>query len=153
MQQAREKVMRWEANKKKHGTLNAYMVVPENPNPVESNGFIGAFGETALGGIFGLSVDDSLVKYGDGGKDFIINKKIVDTKTARKPVFLISKTYLVLKARTDIYVLARFTDPNRIDFLGWGTKSEMLAAPVKDFGYGPNHAILREDLHGMDEEW
>jgi len=151
MQKSREKVARWEANKKKHGTLNPYMVVPENPNPVDSNGVIGAFGETALGGIFGLSVDESLMKYGDGGKDFIIARKIVDTKTARKPIFLIAKTHLVPKAKTDIYILAKFTEPNRIDFLGWATKMEMLAAVIKDFGYGTNYAIPRGELQQMND--
>lgn len=151
MKKSREKVARWEANKKKHGTLNPYMVDPNNPNPVESNGAIGAFGETALGGIFGLSVDKSLMKYGDGGTDFVIRGKILDVKTARKPVFLIAKTYLVPKAKTDIYILARFTEPNRIDFLGWATKAEMLLAEIRDFGYGKNHAILQDKIHGMDE--
>jgi len=107
---------------------------------------VGMVGEAAFALRFGLKMDLALRSKGDGGTDFILPLGFkVDVKTARKPYNLIVEQG---KVDADIFILAKYVDDTKeVSFLGWAWKSEILSAPIKDFGHGIlNHFIAADRL-------
>jgi hypothetical protein len=98
---------------------------------------------------YGVPVDLKARAGGDGGIDFVIALKYtVDVKTARKAFNLIVEEG---KVKADIFVLASFCDDTgEASLIGWAWRTEVLKAPVKDFGHGiMNHYIPLGSLHPM----
>lgn len=111
--------------------------------------FVGLAGEEEFAWQYGLEVDRTSRPAGDKGIDFIHSAVgSIDVKTARKAYNLIVEKG---KVYSNIYVLARYNDTTqRAELLGWATRQEVLAAPVKDFGYGVfNHYIPVAALRSM----
>ena len=111
--------------------------------------YIGLKGEAQFSEEFGLDLDLKLRPEGDKGSDFSTKLGSVDVKTARKAYNLIVEKN---KVHADIYILAHYSDPaDKAVLLGWTIKDQVLAAPIKDFGYNIiNHYIPKEKLMPME---
>jgi hypothetical protein len=106
----------------------------ENENKED---IIGIAGEIAFAERYGLKPDLEIRPLGDGHVDFEIEsngKKIltIDVKTARKPYNLLIKK-LEMERAADIFVLAKYSEEGKVDFLGWTTKEIMKGQPIKVF--------------------
>lgn len=150
MERAIKRAYRVNENKEKHKTGNPYFDTTVAPGSQVKSSWLGEYGQEAMAEKYGLPIDDSLKKYGDGGRDFILFGRITDVKAARKATFLLVKPHLIKRNATERYILAEFTEPNRIALLGWATKAEVATAPITNFGFRDNLSVLREDLHDME---
>jgi len=111
--------------------------------------YVGLKGESQFATEFGFEIDSKLRAGGDKGVDFESTLGTIDVKTARKAYNLIVEEN---KVASDIYVLAQYMDKtDTVELLGWASKKEILAAPVRDFGYGIiNHYIPKNNLKSME---
>ncbi|MGA0841019.1 MAG: hypothetical protein ACO3P1_14115 [Pseudomonadales bacterium] len=112
---------------------------------------VGLAGELALSQLTGLSPDLTLRPGGDGGTDaHILIAYTVNVHAARKPYNLLHEQG---SATADILVLAAYSDKTgEATLVGWEWGAKVLAAPVKDFGYGIlNHYIPAKNLRPISE--
>ena len=109
---------------------------------------VGLAGEYAFGSVFALMPDWEVRPGGDNGIDFNVGAGTLDVKTARKPFNLIVE---VGTTPADILVLAGWDDETTtVELIGWETRTQILMAPRKDFGYGiVNHYIEAASLRKM----
>ena len=110
---------------------------------------LGVLGEIAMSLRYGVPFDAKLRPAGDGGRDVLLPMKfITDVKIARTPGNLIVEQG---KVKAQLYVLGRHNEGTLPTLLGWETRAAVLAAPVKDFGYGIlNHYIPADRLRSME---
>jgi len=139
---------------KTHGNARKDLHNPIKPQPylVKDQDPMGMMGEMYLALLLGHSVDLEQKIDGDGGFDFTIPLNFtVDVKTTDKTPRANNLLVEQGKVRADIYVAAMHEN-DMIDFVGWAMKSEVLAAPTKDFGRGLiNHYIDLDNLRPMSE--
>jgi|SRR6056300_316705 len=139
---------------KTHGNARKDLHNPIKPQPylVKDQDPMGMMGEMYLALLLGHSVDLEQKIDGDGGFDFTIPLNFtVDVKTTDKTPRANNLLVEQGKVRADIYVAAMHEN-GMIDFVGWVMKSEVLAAPTKDFGRGLiNHYIDLDNLRPMSE--
>ena len=114
--------------------------------------FVGLCGEREFAIMFDLPMDLRLRPKGDGGIDFVLEDgRTVDVKTFRKAYNLLVEKSKASRC-ADILVLAQFHEGDDVELLGWATKDEIHAAPVKDFGYGvESHYISCRALREMED--
>lgn len=126
--------------------------IEEQPALVKDQDPMGMMGEMYLALLLGHSVDLEQKINGDGGFDFTIPLNFtIDVKTTDKTPRANNLLVEQGKVRADIYVAAMHEN-GMIDFVGWAMRSEVLAAPTKDFGRGlTNHYIDLSHLRPMND--
>lgn len=109
--------------------------------------YIGLLGEVRFSELYNLSIDLTSKPKGDNGIDFYTPIGTIDVKTAQKPYHLLVEKGKVF---ADIYVLAQFSMPDIINFIGWHYGEYISQQPTKYFGYNIlNHYIHQSALYSM----
>lgn len=109
--------------------------------------FIGLLGEIRFSELYNLSIDLTIKHEGDKGIDFYSPIGTIDVKTAQKPYHLLVEKGKVF---ADIYVLAQFSMPDIINFIGWHYGEFISNQPTKYFGYNVlNHFVHQSALYSM----
>ena len=109
--------------------------------------YIGLLGEVRFSELYNLSIDLTSKHKGDNGIDFYTPIGTIDVKTAQKPYHLLVEKGKVF---ADIYVLAQFSMPDIINFIGWHYGEYISQQPTKYFGYNIlNHYIHQSALYSM----
>lgn len=121
---------------------------------------IGISGEIAFSKRYNLQPDLEIRPNGDNHIDFKVKftgdkvQKIftIDIKTAQKAYNLLIKKWEINKC-ADILVLAKYTENEPVEFLGWTTKKIMQKQPIKVFSsLGiENYYLPVEKLHDMKD--
>ena len=121
---------------------------------------MGAYGEIRFADRYGLSVDRSVKKGGDGGIDFTVDIEgdksplTIDVKTFKPPAIhmLVKAEHMKAGKVARIFVLA-VDDGERLEFLGWSSKKEMQTMPIKPFVVGgpDNHYLHQSKLQPMEK--
>ena len=100
---------------------------------------IGIAGVIVFAEKFGLTFDEDVRPFGDGGKDFTVKVNgedlTIDVKTYMKPCNLLIKE-ADLHQCADVLVLAKYTDFGEdcgVEFLGWETRDVMRVMPRREF--------------------
>ena len=115
----------------------------------------GVAGELAFARAFGFSMDNAVNQpQGDNGIDFTFVLAgllvTIDVKTASNPLFLIVEKHKITRV-ADILVLCGIDLFGFVTFIGWEYGITLAAAPVRNFGYGPNYSIPAEKLRPIGE--
>jgi len=121
----------------------------------ESPDFTGLCGEYLIGFLIDQDVDERIIAGGHGGKDFDGPDGLVwQVKTAaywKKPILKLGQRE---HATADEFMLcAVHQHSRRVRYAGYAFRTELLAAPMEDYGNGPRHSIpedkLRKGLPGL----
>ncbi len=111
----------------------------------EDRDILGAAGELEFSRVSGYRMP--IVDGGDGGVDFRTNMGTIDVKTALDPKMLFLE--VGKKEVSEIYVLAGFSERERVAYLlGWEYYEVMLGCPKKTYVV-ENHVKPREKLRPM----
>lgn len=109
--------------------------------------YMGFLGEVATARCFAFPREHLWNIGSDGGSDFDFRVNgapvTLDVKTAGAPYGLMVSPR---RQPADIYLLLNYID-GKLTFVGWASGPEVMAAPMRDYGYGAAHRIPIHRLH------
>jgi hypothetical protein len=107
--------------------------------------------------LFNQRADRTLLgKDGDRGYDFILKVEVVwlgyvkGTTQPRRHGHLIANQNNDGKPWPDLFIVVSGSTAAGFEAIGWLLTRELLTEPLRDFGFGPKHAISTDRLRSME---
>ena len=114
----------------------------------ESTHLLGLLGEAVVCHVCGVKMNLGLDINGDDGYDIVLGGLTWDVKTSTYWSSPHLRENPERVGKCDGYILVAIDlKRKRGRMVGWATKAEVLAAPTRDYGYGPRHSLLPDDLN------